>query len=209
MIKLLIVDDEPLVQAGIRSMVNWEDLNISIVGIAANGAAAYEMIKKYEVEIVITDIKMPVMSGLALARKCVDSGMDVPVFIFLTGYEDFHYAKEALTVQAIDYLIKLELTPEALIQSLDRAIARLSELRYSSRTPDLAINTIFREQFFTRLIFNLFEDEHQFLSQSKNLKIDFDYELYATGYIEIDSGRLTDMAAEKPISSLTSCRLLL
>ena len=46
MIKLLIVDDEPLVQAGIRSMVNWEDLNISIVGIAANGAAAYEMIKK-------------------------------------------------------------------------------------------------------------------------------------------------------------------
>lgn len=149
MIKLLIVDDEPLVQAGIRSMVNWEDLNISIVGIAANGAAAYEMIKKYEVEIVITDIKMPVMSGLELARKCVDSGMDVPVFIFLTGYEDFHYAKEALTVQAIDYLIKLELTPEALIQSLDRAIARLSELRYSSRTPDLAINTIFREQFFT------------------------------------------------------------
>ncbi len=204
MIKLLIVDDEPLVQAGIRSMVNWEDLNISIVGIAANGAAAYEMIKKYEVEIVITDIKMPVMSGLELARKCVDSGMDVPVFIFLTGYEDFHYAKEALTVQAIDYLIKLELTPEALIQSLDRAIARLSELRYSSRTPDLAINTIFREQFFTRLIFNLFEDEHQFLSQSKNLKIDFDYELYATGYIEIDSGRLTDMAAEKQISLYSS-----
>lgn len=204
MIKLLIVDDEPLVQAGIKSMINWEDLNISIVGIASNGVAAYEMIKKYDVEIVITDIKMPVMSGLELARKCVESGMDVPVFIILTGYEDFHYAKEALTIQAIDYLIKLELTPETLIQSLNRAIARLSELRYSSRTPDIAINTIFKEQFFTRLIFNLFEDEHQFLSQSRNLKIDFNYELYVTGYIEINSVRLGDMAIEKQISLYSS-----
>ncbi|MDE6203710.1 MAG: AraC family transcriptional regulator, partial [Lachnospiraceae bacterium] len=117
---------------------------------------------------------------------------------------DFHYAKEALTIQAIDYLIKLELTPETLIQSLNRAIARLSELRYPSRSPDIAINTIFKEQFFTRLIFNLFEDEHQFLSQSRNLKIDFNYKLFVTGYIEINSGRLGDMAIEKQISLYSS-----
>ena len=47
MIKLIIADDEPLVQAGIKSMINWEDYNISIVGTASNGAAAYELIREH------------------------------------------------------------------------------------------------------------------------------------------------------------------
>ncbi|MCM1125700.1 MAG: response regulator [Lachnospiraceae bacterium] len=204
MIKLLIVDDEPLVQAGIKSMINWEELGISIAGVAANGQAAYEMIQQYHVEIVITDIKMPVMSGLDLARKCYDEGLDLPVFIILTSYEDFHYAKEALTCQAIDYLIKLELTPETLTKSLKRAIKRISELSRSVMPSDYAINTIFREQFFTRLIFNLFESEHQFQSQSKNLNIDFDYGAFATGYIEINSQKLSEMTADQQISLYTS-----
>ena len=69
MINLLIADDEPLVQAGIKSMINWEEYGIHIVGTAANGAIAYDMIQEYKPEIVITDIKMPVMSGLELAQK--------------------------------------------------------------------------------------------------------------------------------------------
>ena len=70
MINILIADDEPLVQAGIKSMIDWEAHDMNIVGTATNGAAAYEMIKEYAPEIVITDIRMPVMSGLELAGKC-------------------------------------------------------------------------------------------------------------------------------------------
>ena len=66
MYQLLIVDDEPLVQAGIRSMLNWNELNIEICGTAMNGKAALEMIRQYRPDIVITDIKMPVMNGLEL-----------------------------------------------------------------------------------------------------------------------------------------------
>lgn len=205
MIKLLIVDDEPLVQAGIKSMINWEDLNISITGVASNGQAAYQMIREYDVDIVITDVKMPVMSGLDLARKCYEEGAGLPVFIILTGYEDFHFVKEALSFQAVDYLVKLELTPEILTQSLQKAIGRLSGL--SSRTPkitDLAPGNIFKEQFFTRLIFNLFESEHQFLSQSRNLNINFDQEAFAAGYIEISSNKSGAMTIEKQISLYVS-----
>lgn len=74
MINLLLADDEPLVQAGIKSMINWEEQDIHIVGTASNGAAAYEMISRYSPEIVITDIKMPIMSGLELVKSAARKG---------------------------------------------------------------------------------------------------------------------------------------
>lgn len=120
MLNLLIADDEPLVQAGIKSMINWDSYGINIIGTANNGAAAWDMIVEYSPEIVITDIKMPLMSGLDLARKCFEEGMDLPVFIILTSFEEFQFVKEALIYQVSDYLVKLELTPEALVGSLKR-----------------------------------------------------------------------------------------
>lgn len=71
MINLLIVDDEPLVQAGIKSMLCQDSFEVSVVGTANNGAAAYDMILRYSPEVVITDIKMPVMSGLELAKSAM------------------------------------------------------------------------------------------------------------------------------------------
>lgn len=204
MFNLLIVDDEPLVQAGIKSMVNWEELNINIVDIASNGMTAYNIIHEHNVDIVITDVKMPVMNGLELARKCYDEGLSLPVFIILTGYEDFHFVKEALTCQAIDYLVKLELTPDTLRQSLNRAISRISELRHTTQNAELTPDNIFKQQFFTRLLFNLFESEQQFLSMSCNLNIDFNYDYFTVGYVEINSSKLNTMSIEKQISLYVS-----
>lgn len=204
MFKLLIVDDEPLVQAGIKSMINREESYISIVGVASNGETAYQMIREYDVDIVITDVKMPVMSGLELVRKCREEGLTLPVFIILTGYEDFHFVKEALTYQAVDYLVKLELTQDMLHQSLDRAIARISELRRSTQSAELIPENIFKEQFFTRLLFNLFETERQFSSQAKNLNIDFHYDSFCVAYIEINSRKLNTMTLDKQISLYVS-----
>lgn len=58
MYKLLIIDDEPLVQAGIRSMLSWEELGISVCGIAANGQAGWELMELEQPDIIITDVKM-------------------------------------------------------------------------------------------------------------------------------------------------------
>ena len=66
MTQLLIVDDEPLVQIGIRSMLNWENLGIEIAGTASNGKQAYDIILEKQPQIVITDIKMPIMDGMQL-----------------------------------------------------------------------------------------------------------------------------------------------
>ena len=64
MIKILIADDEPLVQIGIKSMIDWEEFGIEVCGAAMNGQAALKMIEEYAPELVITDIKMPIMNGL-------------------------------------------------------------------------------------------------------------------------------------------------
>lgn len=204
MINLLIVDDEPLVQAGIRSMIHWEELDIHVVGVASNGQAAYDMIHKYDVGIVITDIKMPVMGGLELARKCHEEGLGLPVFIFLTGYEDFHYAKEALSYRAVDYLVKLELTPEILTESVKRSIARVSELQTLQSHHSDPPQNILKEQFFTRLIFNLFESAQQFWSQSQNLNIDFNCDAFAAGYMEIRSSKPNALTSDKQLSLYVS-----
>ena len=61
---MLIADDEPLVQIGIKSMLNWADYNIQVCGSAMNGVVALEMIEEYSPEIVITDIRMPLMKPM-------------------------------------------------------------------------------------------------------------------------------------------------
>ena len=202
MIKLIIADDEPLVQAGIKSMICWADYDINIVGTASNGAAAYELIKEHDPEIVITDIKMPVMSGLELAAKCHEEGRKLPLFIILTSYEDFHFVKEALSYQVIAYLIKLELTPETLTETLQLALKRVSEQQSSMQTAASPVNnlSLMKEQFYTRLVFDLFESEEQFATQAENLHLDFHYEAYAVSYVEIQSEKLTGMSSDKQIT---------
>lgn len=106
MIKVLIADDEPLVQIGLNSMLDWESLDMEVCGIAANGDSAYELILEHRPEIVITDIQMPCSSGLDLARRCREELGDLPVFIILTSHESFTYAREAIACQVIDYLVK-------------------------------------------------------------------------------------------------------
>lgn len=207
MINLLIADDEPLVQAGIKSMVNWEELGIHLIGTATNGSIAYNMIKEHSPEIVITDIKMPVMTGLELAKKCFEEKRTLPVFIILTSYEDFHFAKEALTYQVLDYLIKLELTPEVLTTTIRRAIARVQELQQSNQAQESAPDSLYliKEQFYTRLVMNLFESENQFLSQAGNLNLSFDYASYAVSYLEILSSQTQELSAEQQLNLYSSC----
>ncbi|MCM1386510.1 MAG: response regulator [Bacillus sp. (in: Bacteria)] len=207
MIKLIIADDEPLVQAGIKSMIRWEDYDISIVGTASNGAAAYELIKKHSPEIVITDIKMPVMSGLELAAKCHEEGRKLPLFIILTSYEDFHFVKEALTYQVVAYLIKLEVTPEALTDTLNLALKRVSELQSSLQTADTSVSNLsfIKEQFYTRLIFHLFESEQQIATQAENLNINLQCKAFIVSCIDMTSDKLTHMSSDKQMTLYDNC----
>lgn len=120
MYKIIIVDDEPLILAGIAALINWEDHDCAIVGKATNGPSAYDMIMEQKPDILITDIRMPVLNGLELVEKCKQSGLDF-AFIVLTNLEEFQLVKKALSLGATDYLVKIDLSEEALLSALSRA----------------------------------------------------------------------------------------
>ncbi|PHV70050.1 hypothetical protein CS063_12135 [Sporanaerobium hydrogeniformans] len=124
MYKLLIVDDELLVQIGVKSMLNWEKEAIEVIGMAPNGMQAFEIIQRERPELIITDIKMPVMDGIELIKKCHQELDYEPQFILLTSHEDFSLAKAAVNLDVTEYLIKLELSEEVLKDAIDLAKKR-------------------------------------------------------------------------------------
>lgn len=105
MLRILLVDDEPLELQALRDHVDWASLGISHVDTAKNGKAAYDSILEQEPDIVITDVHMPVMDGITLARKIHELNQHIKI-IFLSGYDDFSYVQSALQLGASDYLLK-------------------------------------------------------------------------------------------------------
>ena len=82
--KVAIIDDEPLVRLGLQSMLRWEDLGYEIVGEAANGRQGLDLIIEHNPDIVITDVKMPVLDGLEMMRLAPQAGRH-PKYIVLSG----------------------------------------------------------------------------------------------------------------------------
>ena len=199
MYKLLIVDDEPLVQVGIKSMLNWQEMDIELCGIAMNGRAALDIIEKENPDIVITDLKMPIMSGLELIRTCRERyGSERPSFIILTSYEDFQYAKEALRYQVTDYLVKIELTPDNLRGSVEKVLEQA--VKQQARKAGSAMLTNMQalyDKFFIKLLNNLFDSREQFQLQSRELKLSFEYPRYVCAYLELVGCVTMEISLEK------------
>lgn len=187
MYKVLIVDDEPLVQAGIKSMLNWSELNTEICDSAPNGQIALDMLKIHDPDIVITDIKMPVMDGLEFIKKAREQyGYKRPVFILLTSYEDFHIAKEAVSNQVLEYLVKVELTSDGLKNVIRKSIAHLEENDTSKKEFIKQVSSptlyIYKEKFLINLLNNMFESDEQLYLQAKDLHIDLDHKAFLCCY---------------------------
>ena len=105
--QLLIVDDEPMLFEYIEKFYPWDQLGFSIAGKASNGKEALVFLDQTPVDVVLTDIRMPVMDGLALARALAERHSREKVVLF-SAYEDFSYAKEAIEAGVAGYLIKSE-----------------------------------------------------------------------------------------------------
>ena len=92
MYRIMIVDDEPLILAGIASLLNWEEHQCRIVGKASNGQQALALLDTLRPDIVITDIKMPAMDGITFMKTAMENG-SAASFILLTNLEEFFSGK--------------------------------------------------------------------------------------------------------------------
>ncbi len=103
--KLLIVDDEEWILDGLKLMLPWEEMGIILTDTAENGLEAMDIIEKQSPDIVLTDVRMPLMDGLELAEKIYTRGISCEVII-ISGYADFEYAKRAVAYNVSAYLTK-------------------------------------------------------------------------------------------------------
>ena len=102
---VLLVDDEEDIIQIIMKKLDWEAMGLQIIGHAGNGVEALEMAEELQPDIVMTDIKMPYMDGLTLCRKLKELSRTIRVIIF-SGFDEFEYAKEAIKMDAAEYLLK-------------------------------------------------------------------------------------------------------
>lgn len=194
MIKVLLVDDEPLVLIGMQSILNWSRLGLELIGTARNGADALTVIQEQHPDIVICDIMMPVMGGLELAEACREVDSALPVFIMLTSFEEFQYVRRSMGLGVVEYLVKIELTAETLEAALHRAIEYVRKERVL-RTPETSRETSsleqYRDRLFIQLYGGLFPDKDKFDALCADLGLNFDAPYYTVAVAEWEGKNLS------------------
>ncbi|MBU9743288.1 response regulator [Lachnospiraceae bacterium ASD3451] len=150
--KVLIADDEKRVVKLIKNLVDWEKLGLEYAGEAYDGQEALKKVKELHPDILITDIKMPGVDGLVLARKVQEIQEKISVII-ISGYKVFDYAYDALKSGVIDFLIK-----PINASDLNNSLARLLKIKESQRIErsDIGKKQQKLEEEFTKLARNQF-----------------------------------------------------
>ena len=118
MLRVLLVDDEPFILRGMEELIDWKQEGFEIAGTASNGEEAFCFLENNNIDLILTDIKMPIMDGLELLKMIRNSESHKDVFfIILSGYADFQYAQEAIKYTCTDYILK-PVEKDKLIQAL-------------------------------------------------------------------------------------------
>lgn len=125
MIKVLVVDDEKIIRDGLCKTIPWQEMGYELVGDAANGKEVLATVKDSLPDLIITDIRMPWMSGLDMIEKLREL-YPAMQFIVLSGYEEFAYAQKAITLGVVEYMLKPIYRPD-LMAVLERVKLRLEE----------------------------------------------------------------------------------
>ena len=117
MLKVFLAEDEFIIREGIKNNIDWQAYGYEFCGEASDGELAFPLIQKTRPDILITDLKMPFVDGLALSRL-VKKELPETEIIILSGYEEFDYAKEAIQIGVARYLLK-PINGETLLQEID------------------------------------------------------------------------------------------
>lgn len=115
---MVIADDELMIRKGLMS-IPWNDYDIQVLGVAEDGHQALTLLKTQCPEILLTDIRMPGIDGLKLIEAAKAENPEIQS-ILLTGYEDFNYAREAIRLGAVGYILKPS-DPDEIIESVNKA----------------------------------------------------------------------------------------
>ena len=117
MTSVLVVDDDAIMRMSLHMMIDWENEGFAWMGEAENGKEALKCIDEIHPQVVITDMKMPGMDGVSLIRE-LKKYRHSPEILVLSSYDDYELVRESMRLGAADYLLKVDLTAEKLLQAL-------------------------------------------------------------------------------------------
>ena len=161
--RVMLVDDEEEVREGVREKVEWNRCGFELVAEASNGQEAWETAKTVAPDVVITDIRMPFMSGLELCHNLRTMFPDI-CLVILTGYDDFDYAKRAIQENVTEYILKPVNFGEftALMgrirEKLDQHLAKQYDLKRLREQYEMSLPAM-REQLLARLLDSSVQEE--------------------------------------------------
>jgi two-component system response regulator YesN len=204
--KLLLVDDEDEVRGRISSLIN-QNSGFIVVGNAGNGHDAYELVEDLKPDVVLTDIKMPFIDGIELARMLKRDFPTVKV-AFISGYDEFKYAHEAIKLNVVSYLMK-PLSSEDINLFL-ASLKKILDEEYSRKFNDDAAMKNYQDSLpllINHLISSILNSKDQTkenIQKLKQLGMDIDQGTFISCLLEID----TDIDQEE-LLSLEKVRVLL
>jgi len=172
MYKMLVVDDNPSDRNGISRAIQWDDIGVSIAGTCANGAAALKAMESTPVDIVLTDISMPIMNGIELAAALRTSHPRTKV-IFMSCHDEFDFAKSAIDLDIAGYILK-PIKPEELLNAVSKVVESVREQAVFTLEKEHMLSKlnemqpILVEQFLRELLLGSFYD-------AENVKNRFDF----------------------------------
>ena len=195
MLKVFLAEDEIVMREGIKNNIDWQGEGFEFVGDAGDGELAYPIIQKTRPDILITDIKMPFMDGLELSRL-VKHELPETKIIFLSGYDEFQYAKEAIDIGITDYLVK-PVTGAQLIGTLKKIGQKIEEERgkQKQQAPEEA-RSAGRQRLFRHMV----SGKHTYASvfqEAKELGLELIAEQYNIMLLQLFSEEKEDVLPEK------------
>ena len=178
MYKVILVDDERIIREGIAQIITWEEHGFEFVGAAANAFEALDIIKEEEPDILITDIKMPMMDGLQLIEKAREQNTQL-ISVVLSGYGEFDFASQAMRLGVRHYLLKpcneqdiLKVLAE-IKQDLDKRVRMTRYLKENNEKMEKMMPLV-REQFLRDFIIHSNHSKYESAYYKKLLHLDDD-----------------------------------
>jgi len=187
MYTVIIADDEYELRQSMLEGIKWEKVGFQVVGEASNGMEALELIEMLEPDLLLTDIKMPFVSGIELARRAREIRPAMHI-AFLSGYDDFAYAKEAIQYNIISYMLKPlsgeEIEQELLVirEKMDERVLQMKSLKTRMRQEERAEITKFS------FLITLCMDEEQELYKEEEKETEFEVMAMEAGLGSINGG---------------------
>ncbi|MEH7336937.1 response regulator, partial [Neobacillus drentensis] len=146
MYKMLLVEDEPIVRLALKSLIDWNNYGFDEVLEASNGNKALEIIKaRGDIDIVITDINMPVMNGIELIEESRRLGINTE-FLVLSAYDDYTLVRSAFKLGINDYILKTEMEPDKILKMV---MASLEDKKRKKGSKNQSVN---RNELVRKLI---------------------------------------------------------